>query len=349
MSKRLRFPLLAIIPIAALSICATASAGVVTVGSPLAGPFLQGSCGVGGGCTLIDLGLVDPGPPVISPVSGTIIRWRVEGATAMPGYAIRVLTRGAGLIFTGAGTSTAVTPAGGGIETFSTAVPIKAGESVGINVPDGGGIDVDSAGGQYAHLAPELAEGGSATAIEEPSEIAFNADILPTPTVTSITPATGTTAGGTGVVIAGSDFAEVEGVAFGAAPATSYAVNSEGQITAVVPATSSAGIVDVTVTTVAGISATSGADRFTYAAPTATPIVAPAATPIVAPAPRCVVPNLTGKKLKLAKKKIRFAHCRLGLVSKRHGVSSKTGKVVRQVPKAGKASAAGTKVSVKLG
>jgi hypothetical protein len=343
-SRRLRFPLLAIVPIAALSLCASASA-VVTVGSPLAGPFTQGACDATGGCTIADLALVAPGPPVASPVTGTIIRWRVVGATPVPGYAIRALGRGAGAMFTGAGTSTPVTPFGGGVETFGADLPIKAGEYVGINVPEGGGIDGISPGGQYAALVPELADGGSANALEESGEIAFNADVLGPPTVSAISPSTGTTAGGTSVVIAGSEFAEVKGVSFGGAAATSYAVDSEGQITAVAPATSSAGAIDVTVTTIAGTtSAGGGADRFTYSAP-----AAPTATPIVAPARQCVVPKLTGRKLKLAKKKIRFAHCRLGLVSRRHGVNAKTGKVVREVPKAGKVAAAGTKVSLKLG
>lgn len=335
MSKRLRFPLLAIVPIAALSICTSASAGVVTVGSPLAGPFQQGACTPPtGGCTIADLSLVAPGPPVASPVGGVIVRWRVEGATALPGYAIRALSRGAGTTFTGAGTSTAVTPSGGGIETFSADVPIKAGEYVGINVPQGGGIDATLAGGQFAYLAPELADGGSASAVEQAAEIAFNADVLPPPTLSAISPVTGTIAGGTSVVIAGSNFAEVKGVAFGGAAAAGYTVNSEGQITAIAPAMISPGAVDLTVTTVAGTTPASAADRFTYAA---------------APVPKCVVPKLTGRKLKLAKKKIRAAHCRLGLVSRKHGVSAKTGKVVREVPKAGKVSAGGTKVSIKLG
>src|SRR6185312_8957276 len=165
-SRRLRFALLVIVPISALSLCASASA-VVTVGSPLAGPFTQGACPSSGGCTIADLALVAPGPPVASPVTGTIIRWRVAGATPLPGYAIRVLGRGAGTMFKGAGSSTPVTPSGGGVETFGADVPIKAGEYVGLNVPEGGGIDGISPGGQYAVLVPGLADGGSANALEQ--------------------------------------------------------------------------------------------------------------------------------------------------------------------------------------
>jgi IPT/TIG domain/PASTA domain len=345
-SKRLRFPLLAVIPIAALCLCASASAAVITVGSPLAGPMTQGECTPTGGCTIANLALVAPGPPLTSPVSGAIISWRLQGATPVPGYAIGALSRGAGSTFTATASSAAVTPLGGGIETFGADVPIKAGEYIALDAPAGGGIDADTAGGQFAFLSPTLAAGQSGSAMAETGEIAFDANVLPPPTLGAISPATGSSAGGTSVVIAGSDFAAVKGVAFGAL-AAAYTVDSEGQITAVAPATGSAGGVDVTVTTAAGASPTSGADRFTYTAPAPAPMVTP---PSIGPTARgCVVPKLTGKKLKLVKKKIRFAHCRLGLVSKEQGVGVETGKVVRQVPKAGKVSAAGTKVSVKLG
>jgi hypothetical protein len=53
-------------------------------------------------------------------------------------------------------------------------------------------------------------------------------------------------------------------VAFGAAPAASFTVDSDTQITAVAPEGS--GTVDVTVTTPAGTSAATAADRFTYTA-----------------------------------------------------------------------------------
>jgi beta-lactam-binding protein with PASTA domain len=65
--------------------------------------------------------------------------------------------------------------------------------------------------------------------------------------------------------------------------------------------------------------------------------------------PRCVIPGLIGKKLKTVKKRIKGADCKLGTVTKKEGVTAKTGKVVRQVPQAGKVSAAGSKVTVKLG
>jgi hypothetical protein len=86
----------------------------------------------------------------------------------------------------------------------------------------------------------------------------------------------------------------------------------------------------------------------TLAAPVVTPAPTPAPAP-VAPVPTCKVPKLMGKKLKAAKKAIRAADCKVGTVTKKKGVTAKTGKVVRQSPKVGTSKAAGSKVSFKLG
>jgi hypothetical protein len=87
------------------------------------------------------------------------------------------------------------------------------------------------------------------------------------PTVTGISPTSGPAAGGTSVTITGSNFTGATAVKFGATNATSFTVNSATQITATSPAGIST--VDVTITTSGGTSATSAADQFTYAAPTA--------------------------------------------------------------------------------
>jgi uncharacterized protein YhjY with autotransporter beta-barrel domain len=92
------------------------------------------------------------------------------------------------------------------------------------------------------------------------------------PTVTGVSPTSGPTAGGTSVIITGTNFTGATAVMFGANPAASYTVDSPTQITATSPA-GSAGLVDITVTTVGGTSATGAADGYTYvAAPTVTAI-----------------------------------------------------------------------------
>ena len=91
------------------------------------------------------------------------------------------------------------------------------------------------------------------------------------PTVTSVAPVAGKTAGGDTVVITGTGFVDVAAtgaVRFGATDAT-YTVDSPTQITATSPA-GSIGFVDVTVTSAAGTSAGSGNSKFYYGVPTVT-------------------------------------------------------------------------------
>ncbi len=90
------------------------------------------------------------------------------------------------------------------------------------------------------------------------------------PTITSITPLTGGTNGGTSVVITGTNFVGITGVTFGGTSATSYTVNSANQITATTPARA-AGIVQVQVTNPAG-SAVSPSSYTYFAPPTITSI-----------------------------------------------------------------------------
>jgi IPT/TIG domain/Viral BACON domain len=86
----------------------------------------------------------------------------------------------------------------------------------------------------------------------------------PQPTVTGISPASGSSTGGTPVTITGTGFIGATGVTFGQTPATNVSVTSDSQITVTSPAGS--GTVDVIVTTPVGPSATSSADLFTYTA-----------------------------------------------------------------------------------
>ena len=67
----------------------------------------------------------------------------------------------------------------------------------------------------------------------------------PTPTVTGISPTSGTTAGGTTVTITGTNFTGATAVKFGTTAATGVVVNSATQITATAPA--GTGTVDVIV------------------------------------------------------------------------------------------------------
>lgn len=97
------------------------------------------------------------------------------------------------------------------------------------------------------------------------------------PSVTALTPASGTTAGGTTVTIAGSRFTGATAVSFGGTAAASFTVNGATQITAVAPA-QAAGTVGVRVTTPGGTSADTAADDFAYLAPSPSPSPTPPPT-----------------------------------------------------------------------
>lgn len=105
------------------------------------------------------------------------------------------------------------------------------------------------------------------------SDIARNgAETMPLPpTVTSCTPDSGSTAGGTPVTIAGQYFTGATGVTFGGDAATSVSVVSDTEITCVTPA-HAAGAVDVVVTTSAGSGTLTNGFTYINPAPTVTSI-----------------------------------------------------------------------------
>jgi PKD repeat protein len=92
----------------------------------------------------------------------------------------------------------------------------------------------------------------------------------PTPTFTSISPTSGTTAGGTSVTITGTGFTGATAVTFSGAAATSFTVISNTEITATTPA-GTAGAVNVIITAPGGTLTETGA--FTYTATTSIPTV----------------------------------------------------------------------------
>ena len=101
------------------------------------------------------------------------------------------------------------------------------------------------------------------------------------PAITGISPASGTVAGGTIVIVTGTGFTGTTGIMFGTTAATTFTVDSDTRINATSPA-GVVGTVDVTVTTPQGTSATSTADQFTYVPSDAPAItgISPASGPV---------------------------------------------------------------------
>ena len=65
--------------------------------------------------------------------------------------------------------------------------------------------------------------------------------------------------------------------------------------------------------------------------------------------PPCVVPNVIGAKLATAKAKIKARHCRVGKLTYITSTKKKKGKVLRELPKAGKRLGNNAKVNLRLG
>ncbi|MES2834634.1 MAG: IPT/TIG domain-containing protein [Pseudomonadota bacterium] len=86
--------------------------------------------------------------------------------------------------------------------------------------------------------------------------------VVATPIISTISPQAGPVAGGTSVNITGSNFTPASTVSFGGTPGTSVSFISATALSAVSPAGS--GTIDVSVTNIAGTSANTSADDFTY-------------------------------------------------------------------------------------
>jgi hypothetical protein len=326
-----------------------AGASTVTLGPPITTLSSGPECVTVGGCTAIPLFLNEATNLVRSPVDGAITKWRIAEASNVAGYAVRVLARGSGLEFTGHGTSAAVEPTGFGLEEFVVNLPICSGEYIGLNLPQGGSIGAVSGLEALAAFLPALPDNEPRTGSEGPAgyPIAFNVDIQPVPSISGIAPSAGPVSGGTAVTISGSDFTGVTAVDFGSTPATSLSVESEGRLTAVSPpGPLAAGKVHVSVTTNAGKSAQTAVDQFEYRSPA---MVQAPTSALTSSSSTCLVPNLKGKRLRNAKKRIGQTDCVLGTAKVRKGVPRKSAKVVRQRPKPGTVLPAGSKIKITLG
>jgi len=270
--------------------------------------------------------LGEAGAHVTSPVTGTIVRWRIQ-ASGGP-FFLRVLTPDGGSTYTGAGTSAGEVPVSTATQTFTTDLPIKAGQILAIdnsNNSDTLGLSLAAPGSAVCVFLPPVADGSAATALACGSgeEVGFNADVQPLPTVSGVSPRSGSRLGGRKVTIKGTNFDGTTAVRFGSTPAKSFKVVSDTRIHAVAPA-HHLGVVHMTVLN-PGKSASGAASKFKFKQV-------------------CVVPKLKGKTLSAARKALKTAHCKLGKVTGPTGAT----KVSKQKPKHGKVLAAGSKVSVTI-
>lgn len=262
-------------------------------------------------------------------MNGTIVRWRMQDAEGGPFY-LRVLRPNGSGAYTAMGTSNPATPSGTGLQTFTANLPVRAGDLIGVDPTNGtdkiGTAEVPGASYGFIFPPPFDAATVAPSGTTSGKEIELSAEVQPIPAIDSIAPDSGSALGGTSVKITGTDFTAASAVKFGSTPATGFTVESETQITAIAPASTTVGPVDVTVTTLAGTSVTTRDDQFTYEG--------------------CVVPKLKGKKLKPSRRALRRADCKVGTIQR---IKGRRGRVIRQNPKPGKVLASGTKVNVTVG
>ena len=140
-----------------------------------------------------------------------------------------------------------------------------------ITVPDGDiaeDEDVVATAGSYSATATLSPAGAWVMQM-----VTFIATPAPVPTVISVTPNNGSTAGGTAVTITGTNYAAGATVTFGSTAATNVTVVNSTTITATTPA-GSAGATTVTVTNTTGRSG-SLSSAFTYVAPPTVSSISP--------------------------------------------------------------------------
>jgi hypothetical protein len=145
--------------------------------------------------------------------------------------------------------------------TGATAVNFGANLATGVTVTNATSITATAPAGVAGTIDVTVTAPGGPSATGAADHYTYGT----APSVASLSPTVGSTAGGTSVTITGANFTGATAVAFGTKAATGFTVNSATQISAVAPAAAT-GTVDVTVTSPNGTSATGSGDKYTYSA-----------------------------------------------------------------------------------
>lgn len=149
----------------------------------------------------------------------------------------------------------------GGTACTLTGTNFVSGATVSFGGTAGTGVVVDSST-QIRCTSPAHSAGGVSVTVTTSNGTSGSVTYTynqPAPTLSSISPTSGSTSGGTACTLAGADFISGATVSFGGTAATGVTVDNSAQIRCTSPAGS--GTVGVTVTTSGG---TSGSQNFTY-------------------------------------------------------------------------------------
>lgn len=251
--------------------------------------------------TFVPTSYSEPDELLRAPVSGTIVQWEVGQAEGI--FALHVVEIGAdGKVSIVSSSAPGIVPELN-LGTFPTALPIKAGQSLALDVSANSQLGfVERPGAAYDYFVPAPASGvATAPSGVAPYEFDFVADLQRPPTITFTTAHISIPS--EQVRIQGTELMNVTSVKFGGIPAPSFESFKEGElgagtlIIATPPPRARPGAVNVTVTTAAGSSKPGPRSRLRYRA--------------------CRVPMLGGKTIEAARRALRRAHCRVGQVRPR--------------------------------
>ena len=161
-------------------------------------------------------------------------------------------------------------PAAGGTTVTVSGKALTGATTVFFGANKGSTISVNAAGTVLTVKSPPGTSGSAVNVrvkTAEGTSPVVSADLFTYgPTLTSLSPATGSTAGGTQVTITGTGFSTVTHVKFATTTAQSFTVRSATQLVAVSPV-HAAGTVGVSVTTTAGTTPTTVHDIYKYVIP----------------------------------------------------------------------------------
>ena len=186
----------AVVLASVLVLPARAPAADVTIGSNLAGAATNNVCSGGISCTYVQ---TSGGTPVaVSPVAGTVVRWRLKAGSLGGEVKLRVL-RPAGTGFTAVASSATATVTSA-LNTFTTNLPIVAGDVVALDNASSGLYFTNSpaiALPLVKYFQPALPDGmtGDPNNQRVNLELLMNADVtpavagMPPPAATAPTPA----------------------------------------------------------------------------------------------------------------------------------------------------------------
>jgi hypothetical protein len=162
--------------------------GAVTIGTNLTGPADEINPGCSVACTIVNTAVPSDTAAggLTSPVNGTVTSWRFKSITLGGSIALRILRPLSGNSFTGAGTSASVASNGttSAQGPFATSLPIKLGDHVGLNASAMQTALIDTPATQLYWNAPTLGDGQTAEGTAGTREVAVQAVVEPTNTVT---------------------------------------------------------------------------------------------------------------------------------------------------------------------